>query len=444
MLKQQTATRLDLVSEGLTKYHVKCLQATEGNLDTIIDFVLASQTERNWRLNTKQSYIQTLSIFSKFHNNKPFNKIIRNDNISFLNSFRRSEQEDPLHQWIGTYNLYNTHITMFFKWFYNPQLELRDRPKPPCVKNIPQLPRMEQSIYKPEDMWSVEDDLLFLKYCPFLRDKCYHAISRDSSCRPHELLKLKIKDVNFKQINGRLVAELQVNGKTGNRSIPLFNSIPHLKNWLDVHPQRNNPNSVLICSMGPGISHQIKSDAVGKIYERSKKYFEQLIDTKIDEEDKIKIKELLKKHWNPYVRRHSAITEKAKMFNESIMRQHCGWTADSSMILKYTHYFGNESSTAILEGYGIKPKQEDVNKMKPKQCPNCDESNEINSKFCRKCRMVLSYDAYAQVNEEKDTVNDKIDVLQSQLRTIVSSLSLADQTTKNKMAKSMVESGLFK
>lgn len=54
----------------------------------------------------------------------------------------------------------------------------------------------------PSDMWTQDDDILFLKYCPSKRDKCYHAISRDSSCRP-QLLKLRIKDVVFKMV-GRL------------------------------------------------------------------------------------------------------------------------------------------------------------------------------------------------------------------------------------------------
>jgi hypothetical protein len=31
-------------------------------------------------------------------------------------------------------------------------------------------------------MWTQDDDLLFLKYCSSKRDRCYHAISRDSSC----------------------------------------------------------------------------------------------------------------------------------------------------------------------------------------------------------------------------------------------------------------------
>ena len=117
------------------------------------------------------------------------------------------------------------------------------------MENILKLGRRERSIYKPADLWTVEDDLLFLKYCPNKRDRCYHAISRDTSCRPHEILKLRIKDVNFKTGGQNCqYAEVLVNGKTGSRSEPLFNSIPYVKDWFDDHIQGGNPNAFLIPS----------------------------------------------------------------------------------------------------------------------------------------------------------------------------------------------------
>jgi hypothetical protein len=70
---------------------------------------------------------------------------------------------------------------------------------------------------------------------------------------------------------------------------------------------------------------------------------------------------------------------------------------------KYVHYFGNESSESILEAYGVINKnKQDIDKLKPKACPNCSEQNKLDSKFCSKCRMVLSYDAYTQVIEENE------------------------------------------
>ncbi len=72
----------------------------------------------------------------------------------------------------------------FFKWVYYPDIEHKKRPKPLLIENIPELKRKETSIYKPTDLWTGEDDSLFLKYCPNLRDRCYHAMAGDSAARP--------------------------------------------------------------------------------------------------------------------------------------------------------------------------------------------------------------------------------------------------------------------
>jgi hypothetical protein len=102
---------------------------------------------------------------------KPFKSITRDEVISFLNIVRKPESSDPLHKWIGTYNQYRVYLIRFFKWLYFPDKEQNKRPKPSVVNNIPALRRKEKSIYKPSDLWTEEDDLIFLKHCPSKR-KC--------------------------------------------------------------------------------------------------------------------------------------------------------------------------------------------------------------------------------------------------------------------------------
>lgn len=150
------------------------------------------QTEINSSPNYKKINLNTLTKLTRFHKNKSFRNMTREDIVSYLNSLRKSNEIDPLHRWIGTYNLYVTNLVRFFKWLYNPTLEPRQRPRPEVLNNIPTLKRKEVSIYKPSDLWTVEDDLIFLKWCPNKRDRCYHAISSDLSARPHEILDLKI------------------------------------------------------------------------------------------------------------------------------------------------------------------------------------------------------------------------------------------------------------
>ena len=421
--------KIDDTAAGLPASYSRLLYSIPvENTVHIIQYILSMKTEVNLSDHYRRDLIVVLIRFSKYNNNKSFKDITRNDIVAFLESFRKPETADPLHKWIGTYNIYRMHLLKFFKWLYYPDIESKKRPKPDIVDNIPQLKRKEQSVYKPSDLWTIEDDLLFIKYCPNKRDRCYHAISRDLSCRPHEIVKLKIKDLAFKTTDNYQYAEVLVNGKTGNRPIPLINSIPYLKDYLDhEHPQPSNSSAPLICGIGKSLGRHITAITLSKIYGAYKKQlFPKLLESpNVPPEDKQKIKELLKKPFNPYIRRHSALTEKSTILKEHILRQHAGWSGRSQMHLKYLHYFGNESSESLLEAYGIIQKGQHIDQLKPKQCPNCSEPNKPDSRFCAKCRMVLTYDAYNETVVEGQEKDRQIEVLikkQEQFERLIQSL----------------------
>jgi|GEM_PF-2828137 hypothetical protein len=86
------------------------------------------------------------------------------------------------------------------------------------------------------------------------------------------------------------------------------------------------------------------------------------------------------------------------------------------MRAKYLHWFSNVSSESILEAYGIVPsdkKQSDI--LKPRICPNCNEGNIPNSKFCSKCRMVLTYDMHAETLELEKKKDEQLELLTRQV-----------------------------
>jgi integrase/recombinase XerD len=424
LLKAETSEllerRIEETTAGLRPSYAKVLRIIcEENTVIIINYISAARVEVNLSDHYRKDLIQALSIFSRHTGNKCFRQMTRNDIISFLESFRKTEQADPLHKWIGSYNLFRIHLMRFFKWLYYPDIEPNKRPRPSMLENIPKLRRKEKSVYKPSDLWTHQDDLLFLKYCPSKRDRCYHAISRDLSCRPHEILKLKIKDLSFKSVGSSQYVEVVVNGKTGTRPIPIINSVPYLKDYLDhEHPQPRNPNAPLICGRGKRLGRHIDTIALAGLYGKYKeRLFPRLLESpNVLPEDKQKIVELLKKPWNPYIRRHSALTEKSTILKEHVLRQHAGWSGSSQMHLKYLHYFGNESSESLLEAYGLVDHGIQIDQLKPKQCPNCSEPNKPDSKFCNKCRMVLSYDAYSETLEKQNQEKSEMDEIRQQLQ----------------------------
>jgi integrase len=409
--------KIENATEGLKQACKKILKrVSKKNAVIIADYISSMQTEINPSDRYKEAIIKLLCKFSQSNKDKPFKQITRQEVIAYLDSVRKSETVDHLHKWIGTYNLYGIYFLRFFKWLYYPDVEPNKRAKPPVVDNIPQLKRKEQSIYKPSDLWSQEDDLLFLRYCPSKRMKCYHAMSRDTGCRSHELLKLRIKDIVFKNARGKQYAEVLLAGKTGSRNIPLIDSLPYIKDYLDhEHPQPTNFNSPLFAGTKKSLGRQIGVSHIHRIYDNYKRgLFPKLIQNSVSVSpaDKESIKDLLRKPWNPYIRRHSALTDKSLFLKEHILRQHAGWSPRSQMHLKYLHYFGNESSDSILEAYGIITKDKThSDSLRSKQCPNCNEPNKPDSKFCVKCRMVLTYDAYSETLEKQDEKESEIQKL---------------------------------
>ncbi|HEY7081423.1 MAG TPA: hypothetical protein VH500_17140 [Nitrososphaeraceae archaeon] len=101
----------------------------------------------------------------------------------------------------------------------------------------------------------------------------------------------------------------------------------------------------LTCGFRKGIGRRIHPVAINRIYANYKKmYFPKLFDSDIPIDDKRKIQELFTKSWNPYMRRHSALTEKSTRLKEHVLYQQSGWSPRSNMHLRYIRYFGNESN----------------------------------------------------------------------------------------------------
>ncbi len=291
------------------------------NALTVSEYIIAMKREVNPRLGYKKLTIQFIAELSKTVGiAKKYIDMTRDDILCYLDKGRKPENEDPenedpFHKWIGSYNL-KLIVLSRFKWLHYHDIDDPKRRnelsaferKPDCIMGIKQLKRKEISCYKPTDLWSQEDDLLFLKWVTNKRDRCYHTMARDLSARPHEILNLKIKDIVFKiTADNKQYAEVLVNGKTGTRHIPLIQSIPYIKEWLSNHPSRNNPNSPLFVGLGRrSMGRRLSVIGLYLVYKYYKEsFFPKLLeDPTVPNEDKEKIRNLLTKKFNPYVRRH--------------------------------------------------------------------------------------------------------------------------------------------
>ena len=97
----------------------------------------------------------------------------------------------------------------------------------------------------------------------------------------------------------------------------------------------SNPNAPLICGTQKGLGRSPSVKRITTIYDVYKqKVFPKLLESpNVLPEDKQKIQELLKKPWNPYIRRHSALTEKSIYIKGACVKTDAGWTPGSQTVV---------------------------------------------------------------------------------------------------------------
>jgi integrase len=433
----------------------------QSNIALMVEYLHSKMREGFLKPSSRANTIDRLYRFSLFHKNKSFRVMTVEDVFSFLDTLRRTEIQDPMHKWIGTYNLSLVKIISFFKWLYEPDIHSKNRQIPLFLKNVKLLRRKEKTICAAKDLWTLEEDLLFLKYCTDKRLRLYHIMARETSGRPSELLSLKIGDCIFHSTeDGKVYATVTIGkgGKTDPRTVPIINSIPYLKDWLTTdHPHGDSKNHFLFPSLNRKSimrNRQLDAHSLNVLYSNMKcKLFPRLLeDPSMPLSDKAKIKELLNKPFYPYLRRHIGISDMARQIPDHSLRLYSGWTKSSKMPEIYTHELGDEVSNQILELHGIKTRASgEKNTLKPKICTNCQEQNKPNSHWCSKCKMILSYDAYLESIEQKQAQDNEIKGIRSDLDSMKKQLNLLfaglaemkDQNQINDTTKLLFESGII-
>jgi integrase/recombinase XerD len=131
--------KIEVVTEGLHKYIDRELTEEVSTKDaiTIANFILAQKTEINLADTYRKTFINVLTILSKFLKNKLFKGITREDILLCLDSLRKHEASDPLHKWVGPYNVRRQQFIKFFKWLYYPNVKSDQRPISAHMHDIP-------------------------------------------------------------------------------------------------------------------------------------------------------------------------------------------------------------------------------------------------------------------------------------------------------------------
>jgi hypothetical protein len=391
-----------------------------------------------------------------FGKNLEFNRISKKEEIlSFLDSKIKSKEDDPDGKWMRTWNDYLQRIKYFFRWLYNEQ-QRRERNEDsldpsdwvtPSFLKIKEKKSKRISPYLESEIWDKDDFQTIIKYEPLKRNKAALSLLWDLDARPHEISGLKIKHVKLKQKYGE--GEIPFESKTGTGPILLTFSFPYVRDWINEHPFKNEPNASIICNQITGAP--VHADTLNNIMKHLKERIERLIESNLitDEAEKERLNFLLKvKKWNPYCIRHSAITADSDYLPEYALKKKVRWSMNSKQGSRYIkRRMGNELKNKILEYNGIIT--EEIQKKKPLQsiCPRCDLSNVLENKYCSKCSYPLKPEAFDELKEsEKNKISElesKYNNINTTLQNILKVFSTIDEKERGSIAKQLILNRIY-
>ena len=302
---------------------------------------------------------------------------------------------------------YRVAVKRFWRW-------LKDLPrgKDPAETEWIRTGKAQSRTILPQDLLTKEDTRKLIQAAEHPRDKAYVGVADESGARPGEVLTMKVRSVTFDEYGAVIV----VRGKKGERRIRLVTSAPYLAAWLDMHPERENPNAPLWVNIGT-TNH-------GDVFEYNAA--RKLLRERAERAG-------VKNRVNPYSFRHSQATYMANFLTEAQMCEFFGWKQGSKMLSVYVKLSGRDIDNRLLELHGLKPKQnEKLVEMTVKVCPRCQIKNSPVSRFCSRCGSALDIKAALDADQRIRTAEEVIETL------------LKDSEVKVYLAEKMRELGLAK
>ena len=201
---------------------------------------------------------------------------------------------------------------------------------PPCISWIKTRRKnnnnMRDKLLTQEEIKALVDVAKDIKIKALIMT-CYEGALRIS-----EALSLRIRDIEFT----RYGAKIRVTGKTGERTLILIKSEPYLREWLNVHPLKHDPNAYVFVSYYNGKWKQLSRVTAHIHLTRLAK------------------KAGINKKVHPHMLRHTRLTELATKLTEQELKIVAGWKLDSKMPAIYVHLSGRDAEKALLKAEGIK------------------------------------------------------------------------------------------
>jgi integrase len=245
----------------------------------------------------------------------------------------------------------------------------------------------------PDELLTEEEVDGLLEACSNPRDKAMIALLADTGLRIGAVASLRIRDLDLTGQAAYVSINEDANVKGASGTIPITWSEGYVSGYLNVHPQRDEPNAALIHKSrgwyedddGDGaMTYQYLSGRVKKVADEAG----------IDR-DRV----------NTHNFRKSAISRwiREGMSEQAIKHRAC-WDVDTDQIKTYSGVRDEELNDQILDHYGIETDNGEVSRPTLDRCPRCSAALQPGHRFCPGCAAPLTQSAADATEDIEDDV----------------------------------------
>ncbi len=290
---------------------------------------------------------------------------------------------------------YNKVVKKFYKWLYKmPKTKVQEE----FARNLDwiktRFPFSKYPLIKRSELLAEEDIHLLLKCCENNRDAAIIALAWDCGARPSEIGGMRIGSIKFDD-DGTYVDLAP--GKTGSRTVFIFEATPYIMRWLSMHPNEHDLDAPLWINFENknALNYESYYRVFSRVFARAKEAHS------------------LRKRWNPYLFRHSRATWCATNgWNHLEMCKFFGWTPESNMPAIYASLVNEDVQSRMRSSYGINTdKSKALEARKPIYCPRCQTLNPKGHNECYKCHCALNRASLSNKELSNKTANSLMEEL---------------------------------
>lgn len=342
--------------QQITKTQLQCireydaLQKANGNTDR-----------------SRANRVQFLFLFAR-EIGKPFNQVTEKDILVFL-----GRKLKP-----NTRNSYVEQVKHFFKWM----------DKEDIVKNLKQS--QCDDFIDSKDLLTDSEIYAMIEAATHPRDKCLVSLLFDLAIERKTIALLNIEDIEINDDRVYVTVQGKKRGNRGRRKLQCITSAPYVIDWLNNHPNKNQPQAPFFISLscnsyGSRVSYGYAYEQVKLLAKRAG---------------------IKKPVWTHLIR-HSKITDLYKKgFRGVPLQRFTGWV-NGNMEQRYVNLAPEEMDNMRIsaeQGTVFEPVKPEPSKVISIVCPRCKHLNPSTAEYCTQCWFPLKREVAVKEQDEMEFI----------------------------------------